>query len=63
MVADWEDQEPLLSSRLFVKEKLKAKNAIQALLPLLREDARVSADVLLSCLTSFSSLLPSPLSV
>lgn len=55
MVADWKDQELLFSSSLFVWEKLKAKNAIQALLSTLRDDTRISASLLLSCLTSFSA--------
>lgn len=55
MVADWKDQEALFNSSLFVQEKLKAKNAIQALLSTLRDDTHISANVLLSCLTSFSS--------
>lgn len=55
LVADWKDQETLFNSSLFVQEKLKARNAIQALLSTLRDDTHISANVLLSCLTSFSS--------
>lgn len=53
MEADWKDQAPLFSCRLFVNEKLKARTAIQALLPARRDDEHASAYVLVFCLTSF----------
>lgn len=49
----------LLNCSLSVKEMLKAKNAIQALLPTLRDDACVSAYVLLSVSHIFFLLFPS----
>lgn len=45
MEADWKDQELHFNCSLFVWEKLKAKNAIQALLSTLRDDTHISANV------------------
>lgn len=52
MVADWKDQALLVYFSLLIKEKLKGKNAIQALLSTLKDGTHISANVLLSCLTS-----------